>query len=493
MTTDARIARTIATVALALFGCNPPSIMGPGGKAGGGGAGGTGGGAGTSDAGATMPPGGGPGAPAPIPPARDGGADGVGAAPPWPTEGVERCAHDVRTAKLSPIDLMLVLDASGSMAEKVAGRNRWEMARDALAAFLRDGRSSGLGVAISLFPRHVRTCNDDGTCFLPSPGGCRIFSACLAPNASIASGEACGAPGDDPCPAGTTCTQLGRCTISGGDCVGTGPCPSGVANDVCGARPRQCRLGPSSRGSCTAADYREPAVPFVELPAAEPRLTGAMETRLPLGATPLGPAVDGALAYLTAQMPMRAGRRAALVIVSDGVPEGCITDVPAIYASLRAASARNPPITTYVVGVFAGNEPPMARMITDQLAVAGGTATPFIVSANEQLTEKFLAALNQIRGVAVPCDLPIPMPTMGQIDFGKVNVRVSGGGGPIDLVYVGRRDRCDVTRDGWYYDVDPMTATPGRVHLCPGVCERLKADPRGTVEVHFGCKTRIIE
>ena len=146
-----------------------------------------------------------------------------------------------------------------------------------------------------------------------------------------------------------------------------------------------------------------------------------------------------------------------------------------------------------MVGVFGGNEGPEVRATIDQFAMAGGTGAPFIVTANEQLTEKFLAALNQIRGAALPCDLAIPPPVGNEpIDFGKVNVHTEGSGGPVDLVYVERRDRCAMTANGWYYDVDPAMATPARVQLCPGVCERLKADPRASIELRFGCKTRVI-
>jgi hypothetical protein len=41
--------------------------------------------------------------------------------------------------------------------------------------------------------------------------------------------------------------------------------------------------------------------------------------------------------------------------------------------------------------------------------------------------------------------------------------------------------------------VDPAQGTPARVQLCPAVCERIKADPNGSVQVRFGCKSRSIE
>jgi hypothetical protein len=426
-----------------------------------------------------------------LPPFPDAGAaDAAAVSTPKPGD---QCAEDVQSAHLSPVDLLLLVDASGSMAEKAGARTRWELARDALAMFLRDGRSAGLGVGLQLFPLHPGPCTSDGFCFLPSPGGCRALSACLAPNAPLGSGQACGADGDPACPGGTACTPLGRCTISGGDCVAMGqPCPGGIPNDMCGARPRQCRFGPSSRGSCEAADYQKPTVPVLEVPAGAARLVGAMDTRLPLGATPLGVAAQGALMQLRARRQADPTRRPVLVIVTDGVPQGCASSND-ITAALQMANTGTPPITTYVVAVLADTDPPAARATVEGLAVAGGSGVALIVSPNDQLSDKLLAALNQIRGASVPCELTIPWPTMGQLDFGKVNVRVNSTSGPSDLVYVATADRCATVENGWYYDVDPAQGAPTRVRLCPKVCERLKADPKGSVEVRFGCRSRTIE
>lgn len=423
-----------------------------------------------------------------VPDAAVGETGGISA----PGQG-QACARENVAAQLTPVDLLLLLDTSGSMAEKAGTRSRLELANEALVSFIKDGRSTGLGVGLQIFPQH-RSCPDDGTCFLPSPGGCRVLSVCLAPKASLASGVACDGPGDDPCPAGTTCTPLGRCSISGGDCAVMGqPCASGVAGDMCGVRPRQCRLGPSVRGTCTVADYQKVMVPIADLPGAAVRLTGAIETRVPIGGTPMAPALKGALAYLTERQMTSPERRAVLVLISDGVPEGC-GDVPGIVTDMMAASARPQPISTYVVGVFADSDPPAGRAAVTQFATAGGTGTPFIISANEQLAEKFLAALTQIRGAALSCDLAIPRPSAGQIDFAKVNVQVNGSAGARDLTYVERRDRCDTVPDGWYYDVPPAGgATPARVVLCPAACDKLKADPKGAIDLVFGCRSRTVD
>jgi hypothetical protein len=476
---------SIAVLVLAaLGGCDKPtvsSVKGGGGQSGGGAGGGS-----SDDGGAPAP---GPDFVFPV--GSDGGlADRAAVSTPLPGQA---CAQDVKSANLVPIDLLLLLDASGSMADKAGAKSRWELARDALASFVADPRSTGLGVGLQLFPFHPN-CGSDGDCFLPSPGGCVVYSACLAPGALPASGQACGVPGagDDPCPTGTTCTPLGRCSVSGGDCVGMGqPCPSGVPNDMCGPRQRQCRIGPPTRGSCRVPHYENPVVPIADLPGGAARLNGAIDTRLPIGGTPLAPALKGAINHLAARATSHPGRRAVLVIVSDGLPNGC-GEIDGIVADLQAASARMPALSTYVVGVFADADPPEARTTMERFAVAGGTMTPFIISANEQLAEKFLAALSQIRGNALACDLAIPKPASGEIDFGKVNVRVNGSAGPVDLVYVERRERCDLAPNGgWYYDVDPKMGTPGRVHLCPGACDKVKGDPKGGIEVRFGCTSII--
>lgn len=82
---------------------------------------------------------------------------------------------------------------------------------------------------------------------------------------------------------------------------------------------------------------------------------------------------------------------------------------------------------------------------------------------------------------------------MGQLDYGKVNVRINGSAGAEDLVYVGRADRCDPTRGGWFYDVNPAAGTPTRVLVCEATCKRLRELRDVKVELRFGCKSRVIE
>ena len=125
------------------------------------------------------------------------------------------------------------------------------------------------------------------------------------------------------------------------------------------------------------------------------------------------------------------------------------------------------------------------------LATAGGTGMPFVLTAGQDLGQRFIDALNAIRGRALGCEFQIPNPSMGVIDYKKVNVRYNGAAGPEDLIYVESADKCDPTRGGWYYDVNPANGKPSRVRLCEATCNKVKGQTNARVELLFGCVTKV--
>lgn len=88
----------------------------------------------------------------------------------------------------------------------------------------------------------------------------------------------------------------------------------------------------------------------------------------------------------------------------------------------------------------------------------------------------------------VACVYDIPAPTMGEIDYGKVNVAFkpdpSAPEQPIFYVPGGAAD-CDAS-GGWYYD-DPDN--PQQILLCPATCDAVQLGPNGAITVKFGCQT----
>jgi hypothetical protein len=424
----------------------------------------------------------------------DGGPP-PGTGGPRPPGSNEQCAEEAIRGELVPLDLLLVLDASGSMNLAVGNRTRWQLVAEALGAFVRDPRSAGLGVGFQTFPFtiHEKSCATNADC-----GGsdtetgreCARPFLCSGPGVLPATARTCD-PNDPFCPdAGTRCVPSGRCSASSMRCVNLGePCPGGGNVDVCDDAPLLCKL---PIDSCLATDYERPKVPIGVLPSAMPMVTQGLSAVRPAGNTPIAAAYEGATRYLKRHLASHPDRRAAMVLATDAGPSGCANDdIEGVAAVLAAAHAGTPSLSTYVIGAVSPGDMIRGGAAT-RLAQAGGTSMPFILNDSAaDLGTRFLEALNAIRGSALPCELRIPRPSTGMIDFNKVNVRFTGTAGADDLVYVASADRCDPARGGWYYDVDPARGTPSTVRVCEATCRRFAAEAGGTVELRFGCRTRI--
>ena len=66
--------------------------------------------------------------------------------------GATTCHAEVREGQRVPIDMYLLVDSSGSMAEPVGGGTKWDVVSTALTAFLNDPRNEGTGVGLGYFP-----------------------------------------------------------------------------------------------------------------------------------------------------------------------------------------------------------------------------------------------------------------------------------------------------------------------------------------------------
>ena len=288
-------------------------------------------------------------------PLPDAGADGGGGAG---GNNGGSCAEEAHRAERAPLDLMLLVDTSESMLDQSGNQSKWSMAHEALGAFVRDPGSMGLGVGLTFFPAPAtpRACTSDMDCGLNSTGGllCAPRGACVGATGDPRGAMACdNLPFLETCPMGLRCAGLGRCSMSGGDCVAQGaPCPGG-AGDVCGPGDKVCRGGSLLGGpNCDVAAYARPRVPVTALPGGASMLAAALDGVRPAGLTPMGPAVSGALQNLRAHLATNAGRRAALVVATDGLPMGCAADsVDAVATALQMGRAATPAISTYVIGV----------------------------------------------------------------------------------------------------------------------------------------------
>jgi hypothetical protein len=406
-------------------------------------------------------------------------------------EGVPTCAEQAYMAAPVPADLLLLVDTSSSMRWPSPARHRYRMVNDALAAFISDPRSSGLGLGMQLFPRPGPLCERDADCARSTGGSCAKPGICGQSASPGFAPQPCGSPAG--CAAGDTCTRYGHCAVTRAECTNLGQrCPGNDPGDVCTDAAGTCQ-SPTDTADCGPDTYRDPYVAIAELPAAGPGLLRALFAVMPAGATPMGPAVEGALAHLTARQAANPKHRQVLVIATDGIPEGCAGDAAFWVArKLAQAAARTPPLQTFVIGaVQTGDTEGPAALA--ELARGGGTGKPFVVDAGSNLTQDFLGALQNVRG-ALPCEFDIAASKAGPLDFGKVNVHFTGAKGEQDVPYVQSAARCDPARGGWYYDVDPAAgAMPARLIACPDTCALFRDDAAGRVELRYGCKTRVIE
>src|SRR4029079_4414604 len=117
------------------------------------------------------------------------------------------CAVDKQQGKLAPLNLVLMQDTSGSMFSYASGTTtKWTAITSALAAFMADPGSAGLGLGIQFFPLF-----ESGV-----PTACLTTAECGATGvkciqkACSKSGGLCESQAD--CNgAGNICTQLQRC------------------------------------------------------------------------------------------------------------------------------------------------------------------------------------------------------------------------------------------------------------------------------------------
>ena len=242
--------------------------------------------------------------------------------------------------------------------------------------------------------------------------------------------------------------------------------------------------------TCSAAACAQPLVPIGAV-TGDPAPTDAQEAALVAavqnsgpgngGGTPMHAALDGAEQWATAYAAGHPAEKVVVILVTDGLPNGCNEDITAI-AQLATDARTGSGVLTYAVGLEGS-----ANAQMDQIAQAGGTNQGiFIGSGNAQA--ELLAALKAIQGSQVACEFVMPTsPTGEKVDPTKVNVNYTPGGGTLQtLGQVASATEC--ANGGWYYD---NPTAPTKITLCPSTCATIQADQAAKIQVLLGCATQI--
>ncbi|MCC6556456.1 MAG: hypothetical protein IT372_26140 [Polyangiaceae bacterium] len=136
--------------------------------------------------------------------------------------------------------------------------------------------------------------------------------------------------------------------------------------------------------------------------------------------------------------------------------------------------------------------PPSAGPTYTDLVQSTGGVRAKICDGSAAWTPFFGAVAQAVVATSqLSCEVPIPTPSSGTIDYAKVNVRITSDSGEVILFKVGGPSDCGPA-GGWYYD-DP--AAPTKVILCPASCDEARASvgpgKDGHIEVLFGCETMV--
>ncbi len=256
---------------------------------------------------------------------------------------------------------------------------------------------------------------------------------------------------------------------------------------------------PSNDASNCSANCDTPIVPIAQLsPAQNTLIKNAYSTTSPGNTifplfTPTECGLNG-MVHTCAAYKSQTGMSCVGLLITDGAPSECNTDPTYLAGLLSTAYAAG--MKTFVLGLPGGN-----ISILNQLAQAGGSGAAIDLTGGTSQTA-ILAALNTVRDqvstqVTTPITTPVTISTKLPCDWGvpstidktKTNLEFTpSDGAPVEQFgHVPTLADCSqTTQDAWYYDDN---TTPTKVTVCPATCDKIKAAPKPTVSLIFGCST----
>jgi hypothetical protein len=235
----------------------------------------------------------------------------------------------------------------------------------------------------------------------------------------------------------------------------------------------------NSSQMCQSSKYSTALVDDIALPDST-QIGAALDAHESNGGqTPTKDALTGTVAFAQTVQAANPKDKVAIVVATDGYPQGC-SDDSNIQPACNVAKGVATTIPTYVIGV--GD---LASQL-DQLAAAGGTTKSFTASTStpSMVGSQLTAAFNTIRGASMSCNFNIPAAPAGQtLDYTKVNVQVTLKGTPGTIKQ--SQDCSDAT--GWKYD---DANNPTQIMLCNSECDSVKGDAYSSVSLILGCATQ---
>lgn len=254
----------------------------------------------------------------------------------------------------------------------------------------------------------------------------------------------------------------------------------------------------SNDPSCTPATYATPAVGIAPLNGNAQAITNAIGNLNPSGRTPTDPALQGALNYARSWAQKNPTHKVIVVLATDGAPnDNCGSSAQGAATVAASGISGTPSIQTYVIGVIGegtgdgncqGGPTQNCQFVQtlNGIAKSGGTGTAFIVNTTGNTQQQFQDAMNAIRNAnGVGCIFDIPAAPSGKtVDLTKATVQYTPStGAVVNVPWAANANGC--VAGNWYYD---SVTKPTSVHLCPGICATVNADPKARVDVIVACQ-----
>lgn len=366
------------------------------------------------------------------------------------------CAAQSEPAKLTQVNILFLLDKSGSMGDQLNAdgtyawqhcESRWNPVATTLKEFFSDADSSRIYASLS---------------FLPADGD--AYAMCTASKYST----------------GSTSIKVPLTLL---DATGR----QKFLDKLC-----DCGAGITPASTCIKQEGGTPTLPALQ---GTIDYAATVAAKYPQSKTVIVMLTDGEPGFGF----VFNGSQKGIVSCNDLPPKDCTSGCGCIdtdscntedlaaaeVEKVRRAIEAAPANSIYVAGV--GD---ISTATLDAWATASGNdAINLLDMTGPEAAATLRARLEAIRTSSISCEFTVPIPATGQIDSGKTNVSYTPGGGSakyLNRTFDGTSASCGTAMDSWYFDNPDL---PKTIKLCPETCKALQTDPKGEIQVVFGCTT----
>ncbi len=245
---------------------------------------------------------------------------------------------------------------------------------------------------------------------------------------------------------------------------------------------------------------------------------------VPSGGTPTRPALSGTIKYKGTVDSNYPDSKTVIVLITDGEPSfactnsagatqvcnscddltnGCLSDATKCLAQtdevdkirdVILANQQTVPLSTtikpyypiYVVGVGTNLSD---TTLSEWATASHNDAIDLRSLSGSEAAAVLMAKLQSIRASSISCEFAVPKPKSGDnIDPSKTFVHYTDGSGNgiyLAMTADGTSSTCSTSAKTWYFDKPTL---PTKITLCPTACDALQQDPKGFIQVEYGCQ-----